>query len=138
MTAKQVNSTADFFSAAASGPPPPYNNPEEMDENQPLLYHPRTVSYASSMDMRPENENPRNESQKIGSAAFYAVAAGISFGGCRLLLQNIQLNVIDLNLTGAIVQVNISNTYILKVLKNLKHDCKFRLIFPSPERFFQA
>ncbi len=41
----------------------------------------------------------------IGVATFWALCAGICFSGCRLLLQNIQLNVIDVSIVGGVVQV---------------------------------
>ena len=42
----------------------------------------------------------------MGSAAFWAVAAGIVYSGCRIMVQNIEVNAIEMVIVGSLVQVN--------------------------------
>ena len=45
-------------------------------------------------------------------SAFWAVVAGISFSGCRILMQNIKLDVIEVTLVGALMQILLSGIFV--------------------------
>ena len=45
-------------------------------------------------------------------ASFWAVVAGISFSGCRILMQNLKLNTIEVTLVGAFVQIVLSGLFV--------------------------
>ena len=93
--------------------PPPYpefihnGNPEDPrnPETQALL-PPRRNSIESSSDSISGSRFDDTE-LKIGLATFFAVAAGISFSGCRLLMQNVKMNAIEVTIVGSLVQVRI-------------------------------
>lgn len=42
---------------------------------------------------------------RMGSAAFWAVAAGIVYSGCRIMVQNVEVNAIEMVIVGSLVQV---------------------------------
>ena len=48
----------------------------------------------------------------VGMASFWAVVAGISFSGCRILMQNLKLNTIEVTLVGAFVQIVLSGIFV--------------------------
>ena len=87
--------------------PPPYYEDQAVQrtgESQPLLQNRRRRSFDSSNDSLGDLEL---QSQSPCAATFWAMAAGISWSGCRILLQNIQLNVIEVDLVGGLVQVSV-------------------------------
>ena len=89
--------------------PPPYPDlsvhHSDDSETQALLGPPRRNSLESSLDSVSGTRFAQTE-LKIGSAAFFAVAAGILFSGCRLLMQNVNMNAIEVTLVGSLVQVS--------------------------------
>ena len=48
----------------------------------------------------------------MGIAAFWAVVAGVSFSGCRILMQNLTMDVIEVTLVGALVQILLSGIFV--------------------------
>ena len=92
-----------------AGMPPPYPernfiNHESTSESQTLLPRQNRRNSISSIDSVSGTRFDETE-LKIGSAAFFAVAAGILFTGCRLLMQNVGMNAIEVTLVGSLVQV---------------------------------
>ena len=93
-----------------AGMPPPYPernfiNHESTSESQTLLL-PRQNRRNSISSIDSVSGTRFDETElKIGSAAFFAVAAGILFTGCRLLMQNVGMNAIEVTLVGSLVQV---------------------------------
>ena len=57
-------------------------------------------------------------------ASFWAVVAGISFSGCRILMQNLKLNTIEVTLVGAFVQIVLSGIFV--------SFCQCHRLWPSP------
>ena len=57
-------------------------------------------------------------------ASFWAVVAGISFSGCRILMQNLKLNTIEVTLVGAFVQIVLSGLFV--------SFCQCHRLWPSP------
>ena len=89
--------------------PPPYPERnfitnESTSESQALLPDLPRRNSNSSLDSVSGTRFDETE-LKIGSAAFFAVAAGILFTGCRLLMQNVGMNAIEVTLVGSLVQV---------------------------------
>jgi hypothetical protein len=71
-------------------------------------------------------DNPRFDYQNVnvGMASFWAVVAGISFSGCRILMQNLKLNTIEVTLVGAFVQIVLSGIFV--------SFCQCHRLWPSP------
>ena len=57
-------------------------------------------------------------------ASFWAIVAGISFSGCRILMQNLKLNTIEITLVGAFVQIVLSGLFV--------SFCQCHRLWPSP------
>ena len=57
-------------------------------------------------------------------ASFWAIVAGISFSGCRILMQNLKLNTIEVTLVGAFVQIVLSGIFV--------SFCQCHRLWPSP------
>ena len=60
----------------------------------------------------------------VGMASFWAIVAGISFSGCRILMQNLKLNTIEVTLVGAFVQIVLSGLFV--------SFCQCHRLWPSP------
>ena len=87
--------------------PPPYA--EGLDEARPLLLRRRQSLESSNYESTTMGETTNFELQrsemKIGASAFWSIAAGITFGGCRILLKNVPLNGVDLTVVSSLIQV---------------------------------
>jgi len=94
-----------------TAPPPYFEEDTVAHENQPLLGHRRNIS-AGSYSSIDGNDHFESNEVNIGIATFWAVIAGISFSGCRLLLQNIHLNVIEVTIVGALIQILLSGLFV--------------------------
>jgi len=112
-------STSDPY--ASSAPPPPYFdgatvlNNEMESETQPLLGHRNRRNSSlggSSSEDTIDDSGFDYQNVNVGMASFWAIVAGISFSGCRILMQNLKLNTIEVTLVGAFVQIVLSGIFV--------------------------
>ena len=86
--------------------PPPYA--EGLEETRPLLRRRQSLessNYESTTMGETTNFDLQRSEMRIGAATFWSIAAGITFGGCRILLKNVPLNSIDLTIVSSLIQV---------------------------------
>ena len=93
--------------------PPPYA--EGLDEARPLLLRRRQSLESSNYESTTMGETTnlfdlQRSEMKIGASAFWSIAAGVAFGGCRILLKNVPLNSIDLTIVSSLIQVKNTNS----------------------------
>jgi len=94
--------------------PPPYA--EGLEEARPLLLRRRQSLESSNYESTTMGETTNFELQrsemKIGASAFWSIAAGITFGGCRILLKNVPLNGVDLTVVSSLIQIVLAGLFV--------------------------